>query len=472
MSIEAAARQPWIIRAAGTPYFAEANGAAFTPIGQNDAIAWPELAGLFRRRDLPGVERHLRWLRDSGVTVLRLMLEYCHREHRYLERPAGRFVPAMVRLWDDLVRLCRACGMRLLLTPFDTFFLWRRWRHHPYSRAGGGPCAGREALLTCKATRALVKARLAFATERWGGDGTVFAWDLWNEMHPAQAGGDTDAFADFISDVGPHLRDLETRLHGGAHLQCVSVFGPELLRAPAIAEPIFRHPALDFASSHFYAHGTIDDPRDTVAPALAVGRLTRDALAEITDGRPFLDSEHGPIHSFKDRHRTLPESFDDEYFRHMQWAHLASGGAGGGMRWPNRHPHVLTAGMRRAQAAMAGFLPLVAWTRFARRNLNDEIAVETPGLHAFGCGDARQAVVWLLRAGPSAPDGRLDASVRGPARLRIPGLDPGPCRVIAWDTRAGREVGRLAGRATGNGILAIELPGMAGDVALAIRAGD
>lgn len=73
-------------------------------------------------------------------------------------------------------------------------------------------------------------------------------------------------------------------------------------------------------------------PRDTVAPALAVGRLIRAALAEAAIGRPVFDSEHGPIHTFKDRKRTLPEPFDDEYFRHIQWAHLASGGAGGGMR--------------------------------------------------------------------------------------------------------------------------------------------
>ncbi|TIL77742.1 MAG: hypothetical protein E5Y81_12695, partial [Mesorhizobium sp.] len=43
---------------------------------------------------------------------------------------------------------------------------------------------------------------------------------------------------------------------------------------------------------------------------------------------------------------TSPE-LPTEYFRHLQWAHLAAGGAGGGMRWPNRSPHVLTPGMRR-----------------------------------------------------------------------------------------------------------------------------
>jgi len=459
----------WIGRAPSAPYFTDDRGAAWTPIGQNDAIAWPELAGLYRQRDLPGVERHLRALKDSGVTCLRLMLEYCHREHRYLERPAGRFVPAMVRLWDDLVRLCRAVGLRLLLTPFDTFFLWTRWRFHPYNRANGGPCDSRAALLTCRDTRDLIKARLAFATERWGGDGTVFAWDPWNEMHPAQGGDDPACFADFIGEISPFLRDLEQRLHGRAHLQCVSVFGPELIWKPALNEPVFRHRSLDFANSHFYEEGTIDDPRDTVAPAISTGRLVRSALAQITDQRPFFDSEHGPIHTFKDRHKTLPAPFDDEYFRHMQWAHFASGGVGGGMRWPNRNPHVLTPGMRSAQLALAGFLPLIDWPCFRRRNLNEEITADDPDIAPFGCGDSAQAVVWLLRRGPIGADGRLNIAVPGPVSLRLPGLAPGPYRLVLWDTVAGVASETLVARATGNGVLAATLPSVGGDIAIAIR---
>lgn len=460
---------PWIGRAPDAPYFAEDTGAAWTPIGQNDAITWPELAGLYRRRDLPAVERHLRWLKESGVTCLRLMLEYCQREHRYLELSPGRFNPTLVRLWDDLVGLCQRIGLRLLLTPFDTFFLWNRWRHHPYNRAKGGPCASRRHLLVCPATREAVKARLAFATERWGGSGVIFAWDLWNEMHPAQGDDAPDCFAHFIEDVSPFLRDLEVRLHGRAHLQTVSVFGPELGWKPWLNEPIFRHPALDFASSHFYEEGTIDDPQDTVVPAISTGRLVREALAQITDGRPFHESEHGPIHTFKDRHRTLPEAFDDEYFRHMQWAILASGGAGGGMRWPNRHPHVLTAGMRRAQKAMADFLPLVDWPRFRRSNLNQEIETDAPDLAAFGCGDARQAVVWLLWRGPLLPDGRLDPAMPPrPVSLRVPGLAPGRYRIALWNTREGCPAGEVEAPSLGNGMLTARLPAFAGDLALAI----
>ncbi len=462
---------PWIERAPRAPYFVTASGKAWTPIGQNDAIDWPELAGLFRRPDLPAVERHIRHLRDHGVTCMRLMLEYAQGRYRYLERPVGRFLPSMVQLWDDLFALCARLGMRVLLTPYDTFFTWIRWRHHPYNAAQGGPCASREQLLICPATRAAVKARLAFATERWGGSGVIFAWDLWNEMHPAQAGNRPEAFAEFIDDVGSHLRALEMRLHGRAHLQCASIFGPELIRTPETADPIFRHPRLDFANSHFYEEGTIDDPRDTVAPALAVGRLTQQALREITDRRPFFDSEHGPIHSFKDRHLTLPQAFDDEYFRHIQWAHLASGGAGGGMRWPNRHPHALTLGMRRAQRAMADFLPLIDWPSFDRRNLSDRIGTGQARLHAFGCGDSGQAVIWLLRqelAPPEAGLRRVESRGEITAVLQVPGLAPGSYRATFWDTRKGEETGGLELRSKEGGLL-LPVTMAAGDLAIAIR---
>jgi hypothetical protein len=463
---------PWIQCAADAPYFVTETGEPWTPIGQNDAITWPELAGLFRGRDLPGVEAHLRWLADHGVTCLRLMLEYAQVRHRYLERPAGTTVPNMVRLWDTLFALCERVGLRILLTPFDTFWMSRHWKWHPYNLRHGGCLAHPSELLTSPAARAAIKARLRFAVERWGGSGALFAWDLWNEIHPAQAGGSADCFGEFIESLSSYVRALEIGLYGRSHPQTVSLFGPELEWRPhmPLREPIFRHPALDFASIHIYAEGTIDDPRNTVDPALAVGRIVRAALAEIRDARPFLDSEHGPIHSFKDHHINLPEPFDDEYFRHMQWAHLASGGAGGGMRWPNRHPHVLTRGMRRAQRAMAGFLPLIDWRRFRRVNLNAEIEVSTPAVAAFGCADDAQAVVWLLRRDTLGADGMLQRNAAPlPVRIRIPKVAARPARAELWDTTLGAHCGRLDAQPDPDGVLAIEIPALATDLALAVR---
>ena len=194
----------------------------------------------------------------------------------------------------------------------------------------------------------------------------------------------------------------------------------------------------------------------------------REALHQARDLRPVLDTEHGPIHAFIDRHQTLPEAFDDEYFRHMQWAHLASGGAGGGMRWPNRHPHVLTPGMRRAQRALSDFLPLVDWPRFRRRNLNQEV-VAPQGLAAFACGDDRQAVLWLLRTDACGPDGRIvPRADAAPQSIEVPGLAPGDYRMVQFDTQRGA-VTREDAVHHGGGLLALRCGPIASDVALVLQ---
>lgn len=460
---------PWIRVAPEAPYFVTEEGRSWTPIGQNDAITWPDFAGLFRRKNMDAVEGHLAWLAGQGVTCLRFMLEYCQTENRYIERPVGRFQPNMVQLWDDLFALCEQYGLRVLLTPYDTFWMWIRWRHHPYNHAQGGPCSDRSRWLLCPDTLAAIKNRLAFAAERWGGSGALFAWDLWNEIHPGHAQGRTEGFYDFVSEISNHLREVETRLYGRSHLQTVSLFGPVLYDHPAVADVIFRHPQLDFATTHFYDTATINHPKDTVGSAICTGALVREALEHLHSPKPFFDSEHGPIHTFKDRHRTLPEPFDDEYFRHIQWAHLASGAAGGGMRWPNRHPHVLTHGMRAAQQSLAAFAQLIDWPQFRRRNLNHELHLSTPAFAGFACGDEAQAVVWLLRQDSITKKGGtiLKNVPPLPVQLTVPGLQAGRYTVHLWDTVAGKALGRMDEQVTDNQII-INLPAVGADLALAV----
>lgn len=471
--VRAVGALPWIGVAPHAPYFVTEDGEPWTPVGHNDAISWADLKGLYGRRNMPAAEAYLQGLADSGVTCIRLMLEYAQSRHRYLERPLGTFVPRMVQLWDDLFAMCERLGLRILLTPFDTYWTWLHWRRHPYNRDNGGVLDHPSRLLLCRQTRAAIKARLAFAATRWGGSGALFAWDLWNEIHPAQAGDSADCFGEFIQDLADQVRTVEERLYGRAHPQTVSLFGPELRWQPQmkLEGPIFRHPALHFATIHVYEHGTIDHPRNTVDAAIGMGRIVREALAEIRDRRPFLDTEHGPIHAFKDRKRPLPEPFDDEYFRHMQWAHVAAGGAGGGMRWPNRTPHVLTPGMRRAQKALAAFLPLIDWPRFRRVNLSDEVAVSSPAFAAFACGDEAQAMVWLLRRDTVASNGmlRVDAEPVS-TTVHVPGLCDGDYTVAAFDTREGAERARYPARSRG-GALSVLTPPFATDLALAIRRG-
>jgi mannan endo-1,4-beta-mannosidase len=155
--------------APGGRYFETFDGEPFLFIGPNDAVPWPGLSGLFRRKDPEAVDDYLAGLARNGVTVLRLMLEYAHHDHRYFEKPVGRFVPAMVRLWDDLFAACERHGLRVLLAPWDNFWMARRWHRHPYNRANGGPADGPHSFFTDEATIAATINRFRFVIERWGG---------------------------------------------------------------------------------------------------------------------------------------------------------------------------------------------------------------------------------------------------------------------------------------------------------------
>lgn len=447
-------------------YFETFDGEPFLFIGPNDAITWPGLAGLYRRQDLAGVEAYLQDLADSGVTVLRLMLEYAQRDHRYFERPAGAFNPLLIRMWDDLFARCEQAGIRVLLAPWDNFWMARRWHRHPYNSRNGGPATAPASFFTDEAVIAATERRLRFVVERWGGSGVLAAWDLFNEIHPYWGGTPSEQSA-VLTRLSETIRVAEMKAWGFTRPQTVSVFGPQ---PPAeYEELIFRHASLDFASTHIY-EGAIDYPADTVTPAVTMAGWVRHALDRIAPGRPFLDSEHGPIHLFNDHRKMQPEDFDEEYERHLMWAHLASGGAGSGMRWPARHPHVLTAGMRRALSSLAAFTKLLDWRHFAPRDAGAAIDVAPPGVRTFGCSDSHQGVVWLLRDVPEGHTGLLPP--RQPLRnlsLTLRNFVPTMYCLQLWNTRDGSSEGCIHARASADGVLRVTLPELRNDLVLAIR---
>ena len=137
------------------------------------------------------------------------------------------------------------------------------------------------------------------------------------------------------------------------------------------------------------------------------------------------------------------------------------------MRWPNRKPHTLTPGMRKAQRAMAEFLPLIDWTRFPRRNINEEMKALASNIACFGCSDGHQAVLWLLRKDTLGPNGMLR---RGAAptstMIRVPDMRPGRYRVTTFDTELGRV--REVFEVTAGKSLILNVEGLGTDLALAL----
>jgi hypothetical protein len=125
--------------------------------------------------------------------------------------------------------------------------------------------------------------------------------------------------------------------------------------------------------------------------------------------------------------------------------------------------------MRRAQQALAGFLPLVDWTRFRRVGLNPAIECSSDAVACFGCGDDAQAVIWLLRKDSIGRNGTLCSDAR-PLELRIcvPGLSEGRYSITAWDTREGRICAVSEAEKNGESFLPLQVPPLTTDLALAI----
>ena len=435
-------------------------------MGLNDAVTWPGLSGLYRRRDLPGVRAYLENIAAHGVNTLRLMLEYSHVDGRYFERRAGTFNPTMVRLWDDLFGMCEELGLRVLLAPWDNFWMTRRWKKHPYNQANGGPALSQQSFFSDEATIAAIENRLRFVATRW--NSVLCAWDLFNEIH-THWGALPPEQSQVLARWSHAIREAEAEKWGWTRPQTVSIFGPDPKVQGDYEDMIFRHPDLDFATTHIYHHEAIDHPRDTVAPALSMARWTRFGLEQTPPSRPFTDTEHGPIALHNNEKKYLPEEFDDEYERHMMWAHLASGGAGSGMRWPARHPHILTPGMLRALRSISRFLPLLDWRHFSPQSAHEDIEIGAETIHLMASHDDKQAIVWLLRGADGAPGILPRREVLRGVPLTIHGLEPGAYEVRAWDTLEGRETHCWQARSDDSRALSLELD-LDNDLALAVRA--
>ncbi len=470
---------PYVQVAPGGRYFMREDGAPFLVVGHNDAMPWVTLHHMHREQDIGTVEAYIKMLVEHGVTVIRIMLEYCQEQDWFFEDEQGRPIPEAVLYWDDLIGLCERHGLRLLVQFWDTFFMSRRWKHHPYDAPDSG-FDGPGSFCTSPSAIEAEKRRIKFFIDRWGNSPAVFAYDLLNEIHPYWGGTPEDQFR-WLTEMARFTRQCELDRWGKRHLLTVSLFGakPE----GGYGDLIWRHPELDFATTHVYEFGLVDNPDNTVDCALVMRDAVRYAYSEITGIRPYTDSESGPIHLFMDLEQQLEEPFEVEYYHNMTWAHLASGGAGSGMRWPFRDPHCLSPAMNAVQRGMSRFIEGCGldWLHFSPQPLNEGVCVvahDAPDTSAsvslpilpFGCSDGRQAVVWLLR------DVRAGAGAdKVPSDLILPGMQPGHYDVEFWETYGGDKIEDasvvVAVTAADGGDMRLVLPEFERDVAIAVREG-
>ena len=291
-------------------------------------------------------------------------------------------------------------------------------------------------------------------------------------MHPAQAGDDPDGFARF------HRRRRALPAPAGATAARPRASADRLglragARQEALAEradlPPSRASTSPAAISMRQAPSTIRATR--WLPAISAGRLVRQALARDhrcpplprQRARPDPHLQGPPPHAARSRSTTSISATCNGRISPPAASAAACAGRTG-------IPHTLTAGMRRAQRALArlpaadGLAALPP--RQPERGDRDATRISPPSAAAMrgrpwsGCCGAGRCCRMA---------GWMPGSRRVPATLRLPGLAPGHYRIALWDTQKGIPVGSLTAPSLGNGMLSTRLPPFSGDIAIAIR---
>jgi len=381
-------------------YFVHADGRFFTPIGYNHNPDWTPLhycAPGISDYDPKATEQFFRHLRDSGVNLIRMMVEFPAGGH-FMENPIGTYRPEHVLWLDAIFRYARKYDIRLMITPYDTFWMNHRWEENPFNAKNGGPVQKKSDFLTKPEVIEAQKRRWRYIIDRWGNLGTVFAWELLNEADYWWEASPQEVIK-WANEMSNYVREYEKARWGRNHLITISTGRP--MPADAWGTLAYRLQGIDFATTHLYI-GASNAPDEPIGPALAERQGVTYALSQITDNRPYIDGENGPINRW-----IADENLDNEVFHNMSWAHLASGGAGSGLRWPYRGPHHLTEGMFRHLYRMSKFVQAVPWEKMTGAPAEIRASDPEGGVTCATATD-RCAIVWI--ATPSESLDKVTAS--------------------------------------------------------------
>lgn len=439
----------------GGRQFVDAKGKPFIPIGYNHNPDWTELGHAYplhgESYDPARTDRWFAKLKANGVNVLRMMAETPPSGN--LEDKVGTFSPEHMTWLDNIVTSARKHGIRIMLTPYDTFWMNLRADASPYWTMNGGPVDPTRKIewYTAPALREAHKRRNRWLVDRYGNLDTIFVWepmneaDIWWDPKPEQL----KAWSD---DVVRDARDYQKKRWGVERLISISSAHP--MPEGGLAEYIFRDPVLDLANTHLYIGAARRQPKDPSEVVAAEAQGIRHALANIRDNRPYIDTENGPIDDWIE-----DPAIDAAVFHDQSWSHLASGGAGSGFRWPYRGPHHLTDAMLGHLKVMRRFSDAVDWTRLTGavtplRFAGEAIDTTTPGPGGSGAPNADVNSEnrtleggTLVATGYSTPKGAIlfvartaASKLSEPATLPISGATPGSSRAAAVD---GRKAPRL-----------------------------
>lgn len=492
-------------------YFVHEDGSPYVPAGFHHQIVEPDFNLAWYPWDKLGswwsyhparAEAYARNIAARGISMIRIFLEEAYilegnRRWALFQDPVGIYNPSVVAHWDRLFDWADQYGFKILVSVYHTDQAQRNWRYYPYSQQQGGPAGERpdREWFVSPAIKEAQKRDFEYVIDRWGQRDSLFALDLMNEADGWP--GAALYLGPWIQEMATHVRDYMIKRWGKAHLLTVSA-ADHLARSHR--NTIINNPHLDFVNTHMYI-GSIANPQvqvggviktDVFTPALEASYTAMGVLDQMSEVKPYFDSEHGPIAAQLplDRFYVVngnPSSIVDEfYFHNIIWANFVSGAAGVATRWGFRPNTPLGYRLTDAMLDDIGRLRRFALS-FDLNQLSPrpvraiEIDKNRSDLFVVGSIDDEQGMFWALKQRRPIPDEEelrvevadADPDTAGttpdPAVVRggivtVPVNSDGLYRISFYDTRSGdwREPRTVESK---DSRLTIELPEFRWDIA-------
>lgn len=310
-----------------TRYLELSNGQPYVPVGLN--LVAPDAKTSDTAAGMRCMEDWFQKLSSNGGNYARVWLSsaFWDVEHEH----SGVYDEAQARRIAALLDLARRHGIRLKLTLEHFRSLdpnsKQKWTQKLLHRTDqGGPATDMNDFFTNARSQAQFKAKLAWLTQRFGNNPTIFGWELWNEINAVSA--KSEAYMPWTATMLAELHRLSP------HNLAVQSLGSydhtserELYRRHSLL------PGNDLAQVHRYldpgaawdvCHGPVD-----VLAADAV----REMLA-FQPGRPVLLAESGAVEAnHSGPSKLYPKDKAGIILHDVLFAPFFAGAAGPGHCW-------------------------------------------------------------------------------------------------------------------------------------------
>lgn len=357
--------------------FVHENGDAFVMVGDHLGLSWAytrnlypgdifnpsngQLINFFENPSFEGeAEPYFQLLQQRGINTMRVYLEllepgqlenpFWPNGGYWLEYPARTYNEDMRGFIQNLVNLADEYGIYLILSPFDTFHYDEAFTISGWSAANGGPLTDINQFFSSQETLQLSIDRMRVLSEWVQGmshNDHVIGWESPSEWESFEW--TLDPIGDGTPDRAPDMRQRAAWMES---LQLAMqdldpdrlVFSSTISRDPRgpIARAVFNSRSFDAYTSHLYTPANLEpinnpDADKSIRGAIEQADLTAYWLTHRTDFRPFIDGEWGMSRADwpngEVSYRPGFEAQDDEdLFRTVLWAGLASGQAGSPLR--------------------------------------------------------------------------------------------------------------------------------------------